>query len=190
MARSGRCPWCKRKHTLEISFPSVVEIKGGLCKKCSKKYCESRREIRKAYNAKYFREHREERKIYDAKYRKTRKLQDSQSTARSHRKLKLIVLTYYCGGRAPFCQCEGCPIRFLEGLTIDHIIPNRGEKVTGMRLYRELRDGNYPAGFQVLCVSCNLAKGVKDRCPAYGKDHTKSCSVAERNKILKRKNAQ
>jgi hypothetical protein len=175
-----KCSRCKELLTLKNSFPSVVRRGIGLCKICSKEYCNSRRKKRTLYNANYYKEHKTERKVYDAVYRKNHPLEVAKYAAKSHQKIRLLIFTHYCGG-SPFCQCPGCPIRFIEGLSIDHKNRQRGAKKTGVTLWRWLRNNRYPKGFQVLCGSCNQAKGRLHRCPAYGKDHTKVSTYVEYN---------
>jgi hypothetical protein len=34
-----------------------------------------------------------------------------------------------------------------------------------------LKRHGYPPAFQLLCGSCNLAKGTNDKCPLAGEDH-------------------
>lgn len=81
------------------------------------------------------------------------------------RTLKLEVLNAYGG---PKCSC--CGETLLEGLTVDHIrgdgaIHRREIKRMGVTFYRWLKENNYPPGFQVLCFTCNKAKGTGDHCP-------------------------
>lgn len=66
----------------------------------------------------------------------------------------------------------------MEFLTIDHVDNNgaahrreihgpgyKNRPPAGHRTYRWLRIQEYPAGFQVLCMNCNFAKGVYGECP-------------------------
>lgn len=81
---------------------------------------------------------------------------------RKHRKkLRDQVFTHY--GDKCVCCDETEPLF----LTIDHInndgaahrrsMPN-GRQATSERIYRWLRDNNFPDGFQILCMNCNLGK--------------------------------
>jgi hypothetical protein len=78
--------------------------------------------------------------------------------------LKLATLNAYGG---PRCIC--CGETLVRGLTIDHINGDGGthrkEHGTGTGLYHWLKKNNYPPGFQVLCWTCNVAKGMADHCP-------------------------
>jgi 5-methylcytosine-specific restriction endonuclease McrA len=89
-------------------------------------------------------------------------------------RLKLRVINFYCKNK-PRCQCKGCPIRHPSLLTVDHKI-SAGNALarrhqSGGKLYRKLVKRGYPKSFQILCASCNLAKGDKKQCPRYGKAH-------------------
>lgn len=59
----------------------------------------------------------------------------------------------------------------MEGLCIDHIHNGGGRQrrelglVTSSQFYEWLRTNGYPAGYQVLCGTCNMAKGTGDHCP-------------------------
>lgn len=79
--------------------------------------------------------------------------------------LKAEALNAYGG---PKCSC--CGETLIEALTIDHINGDgaksrqrAGDKGAG--LYRWLKNNKYPSGYQVLCMTCNFAKGTKDHCP-------------------------
>jgi 5-methylcytosine-specific restriction endonuclease McrA len=87
------------------------------------------------------------------------------------RQLKLEVFGHYCRGRIR-CQCKRCPIRHIDLLSLDHIVPVRSKTVTrGYNLWMSLRRLGYPKGFQILCIACNKAKNTRKQCPRYGKKH-------------------
>lgn len=74
------------------------------------------------------------------------------------------------------CACPGCHVKHLELLTIDHIDGGGAEHRRSLGkstrdFYLWLKRNEYPAGFQVLCGSCNLAKGTKAACPVAGEEH-------------------
>jgi hypothetical protein len=83
-------------------------------------------------------------------------------------KARMDVLHYY-GGYPPACAC--CGEAHLEFLAIDHIegggVKHRKEvmKNAGNAFYRWLRNHDYPAGYRVLCHSCNCARGFYGYCP-------------------------
>ena len=80
--------------------------------------------------------------------------------------LRAAIINHYSEGKNA-CLC--CGENHYEFLTLDHIDGQRGiirnKKEHGASLYLRLRRENYPAGFQVLCFSCNFAKGVYGKCP-------------------------
>lgn len=98
------------------------------------------------------------------------------SELRYRRKLKTIVMSYYCAGE-PHCMCPGCDVKILEFLTLDHIEENgadhrrqlgKGTQSCGINTYRWAKNNNYPSGFQVLCFNCNFGKHVCGVCPHVG----------------------
>ena len=65
-------------------------------------------------------------------------------------------------------KCVCCGETIIEFLTIDHI--NGGgtkhrKEVVGGRLYDWLIKNNFPEGYQILCMNCNMAEGIFGGCP-------------------------
>ena len=59
--------------------------------------------------------------------------------------------------------CAVCGIQDRDVLTIDHANQdgaghknNRGERYSGVRLYKWLVDNGFPSNFRVLCFNCNI----------------------------------
>jgi hypothetical protein len=105
---------------------------------------------------------------YNDKHRYRLRAQARAKTA----ELRAEVIAAY-GGR---CACPGCHVHHAELLTIDHINGggNKHRRSIGRGskdFYRWLKRNGYPADFQALCGSCNLAKADKDKCPLAGEDH-------------------
>jgi len=123
---------------------------------------------RHAENVARYAKHREERCAASLAYyaaHKDKCLARMASYAPAYRAgLKRDVFEAYGGAR---CAC--CGETLLEGLTLDHIngdgAKKRRETGSGYDLYRWLKNHGYPPGFQVLCGTCNSAKGTKDHCP-------------------------
>lgn len=71
-------------------------------------------------------------------------------------------------------RCDCCGESNDAFLTIDHV-NNDGKEhrkiVHASKLYRWLMKNNYPAGFQILCWNCNVAKQLHGECP-HRKMHT------------------
>jgi hypothetical protein len=93
------------------------------------------------------------------------------------------VIGHYSNGK-PSCAC--CGETIPDFLTIDHVNEDgaahrkkvakdgKRRKSTGWKppgngvgvsIYRWLKKNGYPPGFQVLCMSCNFAKGHFGSCP-------------------------
>lgn len=101
----------------------------------------------------------------------------NEKSKRNKKSIKIEVLTEYSKKHShsniPTCAC--CGENFHEiFLTIDHI--NAYSKTheikshsrlgsVGSSLYYKLRREGYPEGYQVLCMNCNVAKGINDKCP-------------------------
>ncbi len=120
-------------------------------------------------------------KYYQRRYRK-----ENLAAARGYHesyimRIKRIVFGHYCKGRIR-SQCRGCPIRHIDLLSLDHIIPARAKtkrskrnfwraEKHGWNMWLWLKKMKFPKGFQILCLACNKAKGTKTCCPRYGKSH-------------------
>lgn len=77
-------------------------------------------------------------------------------------RLRHAALAFY----GPNCQC--CGESQFEFLGIDHIEGGgtaHRKALNGTHLNQWLAKNKYPAGFQVLCHNCNLAKGFYGSCP-------------------------
>lgn len=83
-----------------------------------------------------------------------------------HQRVRMAMFEAYGG---PKCVC--CGETTPEFLQIDHIDGGglkhrRSINATGAGSFAHwLRRNGWPAGFQVLCANCNLAKGHYGRCP-------------------------
>lgn len=92
-----------------------------------------------------------------------------RNDARKHRfAVRKRVLEAY-GGAQPSCAC--CGESTNEFLAVDHIDGGGnahrraiGAK-TGSAFYTWLERNRFPAGFQLLCHNCNVAKGIHGTCP-------------------------
>jgi hypothetical protein len=88
--------------------------------------------------------------------------------AQRHREsLRVTVFDHY--GRA--CACPGCGA--TDDLTIDHVNGDGKQhreavfgrsNAAGWQFYRWLIRNGFPAGFQVLCKSCNASKKAGNEC--------------------------
>lgn len=139
----------------------------GLCQQC----CHA------AYYAAHIEEaatyrssHREKQRAYDVTRHVANKEKDNIRCrvygAARNIALKLEALDAYGG---PRCTC--CGETLIGGLTLDHMNGDGAkwrkehDRRGGARLYLWLKKHDYPPGHQVLCATCNLAKGTGDHCP-------------------------
>jgi hypothetical protein len=94
-------------------------------------------------------------KRYRDKHKKDLKLRNQWNVF----KIKVEVLSHYSNGRV---QCQLCGMTNIICLSIDHI--NGGGNIhrkaigniLGSRFYRWLRTNNYPKGYRVLCLNCQV----------------------------------
>jgi hypothetical protein len=72
--------------------------------------------------------------------------------------LKPEVIAAYGG------KCVCCSEAHLEFLSIDHVNGYKDGPRGGAALYSWLKQNDYPEGFRVLCMSCNMALGYLGYC--------------------------
>lgn len=86
--------------------------------------------------------------------------------------LRKEVMDAYGGSHK--CSCPGCSATAIEFLTIEHIggtgAAHRKEVGAGDGIYRDLKKRGFPDKdkYCVLCMNCNIARGVKNgdgKCP-------------------------
>lgn len=75
---------------------------------------------------------------------------------------KIAVMLHY-GGECSCCGEDGLPF-----LSIDHIngdgADRRRNTKQGVNFYKWIIDNKFPPDLQVLCISCNFAKGTGEVC--------------------------
>jgi len=133
-------------------------------KEQQKRYAQSekgkakRREWAQQWRAK----HRQQSREYAKKYRQQNLARVREQKQQSGQKLRLQVLTHYSQGTL---KCARCGFADLRALCIDHIDGHaymwrkaHTGGASGSRLYQWLKGHEYPQGFQVLCLNCNLIK--------------------------------
>jgi hypothetical protein len=120
-----------------------------------------------AYNPEYYQRNRERELARHKAYNKTHS-ERLKVVAKDWRlKNRLTCLEHY-GGTPPQCAC--CAEPTLQFLSIDHVNGGGSQHRKalfggGGNIYAWLIKQNFPAGFQVLCHNCNLAKGFYGSCP-------------------------
>lgn len=90
------------------------------------------------------------------------------STRRYWREIRLKVLNHYTNGKL---ICSKCGFSDERALTLDHIngdggIERRkhsGKNIGGAEVYRQVIKNNYPIGFQILCMNCNMIKAKENK---------------------------
>lgn len=87
---------------------------------------------------------------------------------RHNRLLKESVIAHYSHGTG---ACAMCPQTDIRALQIDHLNGGGRQHISILRLncgtptslYRFLRNNGFPAGYRVLCASCNMEQGILER---------------------------
>jgi len=106
-----------------------------------------------------------ERKRSQEKYTKNKDYINNKHKLR-HKEKRMILLKYY-SNETMSCAC--CGENNIEFLTIDHINNDghlhRQNSSVRSSIYNWLIKNHFPAGFQVLCFNCNMAKGIYGICP-------------------------
>lgn len=85
---------------------------------------------------------------------------------RIRKQIKLRVINHYSNGSL---ACECCNENKIEFLTVDHVLNDgalsrridKGQRT----IYRWILKNNFPSGFRILCMNCNLSIGVWGFCP-------------------------
>ncbi len=152
------------------------QARGILQKYCDHCRDDAYREAMRAYSATYYRRHPDRVKLANKIARAKRHdhyllaylLASRAQQRRARERWRNGVLEKY-SGPVPKCACCGESER--DFLSIDHIAgkarderEKRGTPRAGYPLYRWLIRNGYPAGFQVLCMNCNVSKGKHGEC--------------------------
>lgn len=141
------------------------------CKTCCRERAQKRRDNDPARaqlsNKKYYNKNREELITYERKNYLKHKDKILVRTKLFREKLRKEVLTHYCNGKEPFCDC--CGESHFEFLCLDHKYgdgaEHRKEVGSSMGAYNWARKNNYPDRFRVLCHNCNFCFGAWGCCP-------------------------
>lgn len=166
------CHGCKQvKPLAEFSVDRGIKIgRCSRCKLCRKAYNRHRyqtnttarmkiRDLQRLYRS----QHRDRVKKCAADWVKANPDRIQEYHQRTHAKLKESVINIYSDGEA---VCSRCGQGDIDVLCLDHInndgaMDRRHRVVVGTRLYKQLRDHDYPNGFQVLCYNCNFKKHLE-----------------------------
>ena len=125
------------------------------------------KERQKEYMRRYYQEHKSSWRAYGLAWKASNRSRYNEIQTERRLALKLEAFDAYGGA---VCSC--CGESLLEGLSLDHVNGNgakhknpSGRKFGGKDLYAELKRLGYPPGYQVLCQTCNFAKGTERECP-------------------------
>ena len=156
----------------------------------SGEYYQKNKKRLQAYQKKHYEEHRDlinqrKRELYQSNevYRKDRltrsrlryanlppeaRERGREQKRAEKRRLKIEVLTHYGNGKF---ACVICGENRFPCLSVDHIGGDGANhrtslgwgKAGGTRIYRWLRDNDYPDGYQTLCMNCQWAKRYENK---------------------------
>lgn len=129
-----------------------------MCKSCAK---EAHKEYCKQYNLTYdYKPTKQQQQQWYYKRKQSGK--DAEYKKSYAEKYKTLVLNHYCNNN-PQCIC--CGQKQREFLTVDHIHGNGAEhrKQIHGNIYVWLVKHNYPEGYQIMCINCNVCKGNVDK---------------------------
>lgn len=132
----------------------------------SKKWDKNNRERRREISRDYYNRNKDKVKEYQKNYYQENKdkilskkdrIKDYQ--IKYSQKLKFEILSHYSYGNV-ICNC--CGETEYDFLTLDHIngggTQHRKEVGVGISYWLWLIRNNYPDGYQVLCMNCNLGR--------------------------------
>ena len=115
------------------------------------------------------------RRIKDRIYRETHKKEESEYHKKRNLKIRLTVLQAYSKNNEPYCNC--CGASHVDILAIDHVggggnnhrkkLKNSTHEPSNLYSYLiklHKKTGNWPDGYQVLCVSCNWISHLHGSC--------------------------
>ncbi len=107
----------------------------------------------------------EKKKLYSKIYREMFREKILTQRRSYWKEQRMKVLLHYSNNQL---ECKCCGEEIYEFLSIDHINGggNQHRKQLGSKyIYSWLISNNFPAGYQVLCHSCNMAKAFYKECP-------------------------
>ena len=132
----------------------------------SKEWDEKNRERRREISRNYYYRNKDKVKARTKKYYKenkskilTQKERISNYSKKYSQKLKYEIIEYYSYGSI---ECKCCREKEYDFLTLDHIngggAKHRREVGVGIAYWLWLKRNNFPNGYQVLCMNCNLGR--------------------------------
>lgn len=171
LAEFHRAAWGRYGHTSQ-------------CKACKRDYRQANLKAGREAVRRYREKNPEAVNERARQYREADPERAREIQRRHDRTIREKVLAHYSPSSPPCCSCPGCGT--LEHLTIDHVVGGGsahrrevlGRSNPGSRdFYRWLIRQGFPAGYQVLCQSCNSSKGRSQQCAL---DHYAAASSKSR----------
>lgn len=115
------------------------------------------KERKRSYQKQYYQSHKKE--LYEKQKIYLIKIKEKHNKSRRDLDLKKKMRVYNHYSNYDI-KCNCCGEKELDFLSIDHINNdgNTHRKVVKEILYRWLYSNNFPPGFQILCMNCNMSK--------------------------------
>ncbi len=162
--RQGTCEMCGK----------VFQLRGWRQRYCASCKPIAYREYARKQNSAYYHRNPEKVKLAIKRTRAKRpeyyREQKRKNQVRRRERLRRLVVNHYSNGSFA-CAC--CGESGYDFLTIDHVNGDGGKHRTalfgtpyraGSVFYGWLVRNQFPLGFQVLCMNCNLSKGKHGYC--------------------------
>jgi hypothetical protein len=155
-------PWKDKEHGKKRRHELYIQNRDERLANAKRYREENREKINESNGRRYHEKYRTDRLVnYDpakrAAYHLANLEKERKQSFEYNRLVRIEVLSHY-GGKCSFCGDSN-----LNHLSIDHInndgAEHRRNGFKSGKLYRWLRDNNYPDGFQVLCFTHNFEKG-------------------------------
>lgn len=128
------------------------------------------RERHPTYSKDYYANNKEKLRSYMNSWKRENRISGDGAKRESNERLRLKceVMSHYSSTET--LRCAMCGIEDVRILCIDHISGNGAEqrrtvngvpRSLGAPFYRWLRRNNYPTGYQILCLNCNVIKRIE-----------------------------
>jgi hypothetical protein len=171
--KQRQCKKCKRLLSLD-TFEKHPHGKDGhtdQCKQCKFEYNKTYL-AKKRLDPEWVKANDAIRKTYKRKH-PSKKYYTAERERNWRLRFKRKIMSHYC--EDGIVKCIRCKFEDIRALSIDHITGGgiKHRKAIGAvgsaEFYRWLRNNNYPAGFQVLCMNCQFIKRFENNeCPGKG----------------------
>lgn len=113
---------------------------------------------RTAYQREYAKAHSERLVAKAASWNRANPERRRVNALNYYYRLQDAAMQAYGGYRCLWCGMDDPIVLTIDHINNDGAHMRKRLKKDGAAFYKWLRDNNYPAGFQVLCMNCNHAK--------------------------------